>query len=115
MTVADVGRSAGSAGRRAPDRPDDDADACHGTHRRRPGHRRHPARPRRRPDVIPALIARVAAAGGTLRNLSTVRRHRAGRAADRPGVEIEVEVEGLAEDALTPRSSATCRDCAARA
>ena len=49
---------------------------------------------------LPDLIARVGAAGGTLRNLSTVRRIEptAGQPA---GVEIEVEVEGLAEDALT--------------
>jgi energy-converting hydrogenase B subunit Q len=71
------------------------------------------------PSIIPALIARVGAAGGTLRNLSTVRRipTGAGAAADAgtggaaagtapgseelEGVEIEVEVEGLEEAALT--------------
>jgi energy-converting hydrogenase B subunit Q len=52
------------------------------------------------PTTIPDLIARVGAAGGTLRNLSTVRRIEPA-AGEPAGVEIEVEVEGLAEDALT--------------
>lgn len=52
------------------------------------------------PAVIPALIARVGAAGGTLRNLSTVRRLQpAGDEAS--GVEIELEVEGLDEPGLS--------------
>ncbi len=52
------------------------------------------------PDVIPALIGRVGAAGGTLRNLSTVRRLEPGDG--RPsGVEIELEVEGLDEAGLS--------------
>jgi energy-converting hydrogenase B subunit Q len=52
------------------------------------------------PEVIPALIGRVGAAGGTLRNLSTVRR--LDPADDRPsGVEIELEVEGLDETELS--------------
>jgi energy-converting hydrogenase B subunit Q len=52
------------------------------------------------PEVIPALIGRVGAAGGTLRNLSTVRR--LDPAGDRPsGVEIELEVEGLDETELS--------------
>ena len=52
------------------------------------------------PLAIPALIARVGDAGGMLRNLSTVRRFEA--EGDGPaGVEIEVEVEGLEEEALT--------------
>ena len=57
------------------------------------------------PGAIPALAARVADAGGTIRTLSTVRR-RPGEATSPPGgraapeCEIELEVEGLAEDAL---------------
>ena len=51
------------------------------------------------PAVIPTLVARVGKAGGTLRNLSTVRRLPA--TDDGPaGVEIEVEVEGLDEAGL---------------
>ena len=57
------------------------------------------------PDIIPTLIGRVGAAGGTLRNLSTVRRLEpadAGQAdAGPPGVEIELEVEGLDEAGLS--------------
>ncbi len=48
------------------------------------------------PMAIPALVGRVGEAGGTLRNLSTVRRLPApdgGQA----GAEIEVEIEGLGE------------------
>ncbi len=45
------------------------------------------------PHVMPSLTARIAAAGGIVRNLSTVR-HSAG---DPPMVEIELEVEGLDE------------------
>ena len=52
------------------------------------------------PSAIPGLIARVGAAGGTLRNLSTVRRL-PGEPGAAAGVEIEVEVEGLEEAALT--------------
>jgi energy-converting hydrogenase B subunit Q len=51
------------------------------------------------PTAIPMLIARVAEAGGTLRNLSTVRR--LDRDEETSGVEIEVEVEGLAEEELS--------------
>ena len=66
------------------------------------------------PAVIPTLIGRVAEAGGTLRNLSTVRRLASvapddgvgSDGAAGPAVEIEVEVEGLAEEVL----SATVRD-----
>jgi energy-converting hydrogenase B subunit Q len=52
------------------------------------------------PEVIPALIGRIGAAGGILRNLSTVRR--LDPADDgAAGVEIELEVEGLDEDGLS--------------
>jgi energy-converting hydrogenase B subunit Q len=52
------------------------------------------------PEVIPTLMRRVGAAGGTLRNLSTVRRLEP--TDDGPsGVEIELEVEGLDEDGLS--------------
>jgi energy-converting hydrogenase B subunit Q len=48
-----------------------------------------------RPDAIAEIVAHVAASGGTLRTLSTVRRwNDAGSAL----VEIELEVEGLSED-----------------
>jgi energy-converting hydrogenase B subunit Q len=51
-----------------------------------------------RPEAIPAIIASVAAAGGTLRTLSTVRRwDDAGKAL----VEVELEVEGLAQELVT--------------
>ena len=51
-------------------------------------------------EVIPALIGRVGAAGGILRNLSTVRRLEPVDDAP-PGVEIELEVEGLDEEGLS--------------
>ena len=52
------------------------------------------------PAAIPTLFARIGDAGGTIRNLSTVRRLES--AADGPaGVEIEIEVEGLDEEAIT--------------
>jgi energy-converting hydrogenase B subunit Q len=48
--------------------------------------------------AIPDLAARIAATGGTVRTLSTTRRL---EAADGPaGVELEIEVENLDEDAL---------------
>jgi energy-converting hydrogenase B subunit Q len=49
-----------------------------------------------RPDVIPSLVQRIAAAGGTIRTIATVR-HVDG---DPPLVELEVEVEGLSEEQL---------------
>jgi energy-converting hydrogenase B subunit Q len=50
-----------------------------------------------RPDALPALLTVVAAAGGTVRTMSTVRRV-AGEMEGRPGiVETEIEIEGLAE------------------
>jgi energy-converting hydrogenase B subunit Q len=49
-----------------------------------------------RPDVIPSLVQRIAAAGGTVRTVATVRRVDA----EPPLVELEVEVEGLTEDGL---------------
>ena len=51
------------------------------------------------PDAIPALLAHVTAAGGTLRTLSTVPRS-APDTERGPGVEIEIEVAGLDETAL---------------
>ncbi len=52
------------------------------------------------PTALPALVARVGAAGGTVRTLSTVRRIDPA-APDAPaGVELEVEVEGLDEETL---------------
>ncbi len=47
---------------------------------------------------IPALLDRLGTAGGTLRNLSTVRRLPADGTAER--VEIEIEVEGLDEELI---------------
>jgi energy-converting hydrogenase B subunit Q len=51
------------------------------------------------PEAIPTLMARVSAADGTLRNLSTVRRLEDD--GTRPGVEIEIEVEGIEEAVLS--------------
>ena len=48
------------------------------------------------PDVVPALVQRIAAAGGITRTVATVRRV----AGDPPVVELEVEVEGLGEEDL---------------
>jgi len=48
------------------------------------------------PGAIPAIVADIAAAGGTLRALSTVRRI----PGDPPLAELEVEVEGVAERTL---------------
>jgi energy-converting hydrogenase B subunit Q len=53
-----------------------------------------------RPEALPAILAVVAAAGGTVRTMSTVRRIEAGDEAAVPAVETEVEIEGLAEDAV---------------
>jgi energy-converting hydrogenase B subunit Q len=49
-----------------------------------------------RPDVIPALVQRVADAGGTVRTVATVRRLEG----DPALVELEMEVEGLEEEQL---------------
>jgi energy-converting hydrogenase B subunit Q len=49
---------------------------------------------------IPALVERVGAAGGILRNLSTVRHLEAIAEGDAERVEIEIEVEGLDEEHL---------------
>jgi energy-converting hydrogenase B subunit Q len=51
------------------------------------------------PTAIPSIVARIGQAGGTLRNLSTVRRLPA-TDGGRTGAEIEVEVEGLDEAGL---------------
>jgi energy-converting hydrogenase B subunit Q len=50
------------------------------------------------PGSIPALSQKVEAAGGTVRTLSTVRR--IDRDGDAPAAELEIEVEGVDEDAL---------------
>jgi energy-converting hydrogenase B subunit Q len=50
-----------------------------------------------RPDVLAAIAAAVAAAGGTMRMLSTVRR----LAESPPTVEVELEVDGITQEALT--------------
>jgi energy-converting hydrogenase B subunit Q len=52
-----------------------------------------------RPEAIAAVVGRVAAAGGRIRTLSTVRRI-AARDGDEAGAEVELEVEGLAEPDL---------------
>jgi energy-converting hydrogenase B subunit Q len=49
-----------------------------------------------RPDVVPAVVARIALAGGTVRTIGTVRRV----GGEPPVVELEVEVEGLEDEAL---------------
>jgi energy-converting hydrogenase B subunit Q len=53
-----------------------------------------------KPGAIPAIGSKIAAAGGTVRTLSTVRRWIDDEAG--PMVEIELEVEGLPEDKLEP-------------
>jgi energy-converting hydrogenase B subunit Q len=55
--------------------------------------------------AIPDLTARIAEAGGTLRTLSTTRRLEA--ADGPPGVELEIEVEKIEEDALVAVLDAT--------
>jgi energy-converting hydrogenase B subunit Q len=52
------------------------------------------------PGAIPALLDRIAGAGGVLRTLSTVRRLQSADEGAAPGVELEIEVEQLDEEAL---------------
>jgi len=52
-----------------------------------------------RPEALPAILAIVAAAGGTVRMMSTVRRLLAD-AAGSPAVETEIEIEGLDEEGV---------------
>jgi energy-converting hydrogenase B subunit Q len=51
-----------------------------------------------RPEALPAILAVVAAAGGTVRTMSTVRR--LGDEAGGPAVETEIEIEGLQDEAV---------------
>jgi energy-converting hydrogenase B subunit Q len=53
-----------------------------------------------RPEALPAILAVVAAAGGTVRTMSTVRRLPPDGDGGTPAVETEIEIEGLAEEAL---------------
>ena len=53
-----------------------------------------------RPEALPAILAVVAAAGGTVRTMSTVRRLAADGDAGSPAVETEIEIEGLDEAAV---------------
>jgi energy-converting hydrogenase B subunit Q len=53
-----------------------------------------------RPEALPAILAVVAAAGGTVRTMSTVRRLPGDGHGAVPAVETEVEVEGLDEGVL---------------
>ncbi|MFH1474226.1 MAG: DUF5612 domain-containing protein, partial [Chloroflexota bacterium] len=52
------------------------------------------------PTALPAILAVVAAAGGTVRTMSTVRRLAADGDAGSPAVETEIEIEGLDEEAV---------------
>jgi energy-converting hydrogenase B subunit Q len=52
-----------------------------------------------RPEALPAILAVVAAAGGTVRTMSTVRRLGADGGAS-PAVETEIEIEGLDEEGV---------------
>ncbi|MCI0584396.1 MAG: DUF5612 domain-containing protein [Chloroflexi bacterium] len=52
------------------------------------------------PEAIPSLLDLIAASGGILRTLSTVRRLPAATDGESPGVELEIEVEQLEEDGL---------------
>ncbi|HSL34869.1 MAG TPA: DUF5612 domain-containing protein [Candidatus Limnocylindrales bacterium] len=53
-----------------------------------------------RPEAIAEIAARIAAAGGRVRTLSTVRRIPGGDGGRVPLAEIEIEVEGIGEDEL---------------
>ncbi len=53
-----------------------------------------------RPDALPAILAVVAAAGGTVRTMSTVRRLGADTEGGHPAVETEIEIEGLPEETV---------------
>jgi energy-converting hydrogenase B subunit Q len=53
-----------------------------------------------RPAALPAILAVLAEAGGTIRTMSTVRRLPPDGDEGAPAVETEIEVEGLAEEAL---------------
>jgi energy-converting hydrogenase B subunit Q len=53
-----------------------------------------------RPEALPAILAVVAAGGGTVRTMSTVRRLAADRDGGLPAVETEIEIEGLDEAAV---------------
>ena len=52
------------------------------------------------PGAIPALLDRIGAAGGILRTLSSVRRLEPASEGEPTGVEVEIEVEQLEEEAL---------------
>jgi energy-converting hydrogenase B subunit Q len=52
------------------------------------------------PGALPAILAVVAAAGGTVRTMSTVRRLAAEGDGGSPAVETEIEIEGLDEEAV---------------
>jgi energy-converting hydrogenase B subunit Q len=52
------------------------------------------------PGALPAILAVIAAAGGTVRTMSTVRRLAGPDRAGAPAVETEIEIEGLTEAIL---------------
>jgi energy-converting hydrogenase B subunit Q len=52
------------------------------------------------PNAMASIAAAIAGAGGRLRTMSTVRRIPASTAVKEPIAEVEIEVEGLAEEAL---------------
>jgi energy-converting hydrogenase B subunit Q len=52
------------------------------------------------PGAIPALLGRIGAAGGILRTLSSVRRLEPAGEGEAAGVELEIEIERLDEDAV---------------
>jgi energy-converting hydrogenase B subunit Q len=52
------------------------------------------------PNAMASIAAAIAGAGGRLRTMSTVRRIPADTAVKEPMAEVEIEVEGLAEEAL---------------
>jgi len=53
-----------------------------------------------RPEALPAILAVVAAAGGTVRTMSTVR-HLAVDGGGSPAVDTEIEIEGLDEEGVS--------------
>ena len=65
-----------------------------------------------RPEALPAILAVVAAAGGTVRTMSTVRRLPAD-AVGSPAAETEIEIEGLDEEGVDATMAGAPRSASA--
>jgi energy-converting hydrogenase B subunit Q len=59
------------------------------------------------PTAIPAMADRIVAAGGTIRAIATVRRIPADEGGAHSGIELEIEVEGVAYDGLVAALEST--------